>query len=152
MADDESVSVMLAKLEALSSSREREDALIAQRTMWLMLAQSFLFGTFAIANNQRVNNGNRVPDEVANGLVYLIPTLALAVAVLVGFAVGAGAYMHWIWSSALHTMCQTPQANALEWPLRLPASRTLLLMGQLPPLLLPLVFIVAWLVVLRWVH
>lgn len=127
---------------------EHEDNLIIQRLSWLMASQSFLFTAYAIATNglsAALAEHENIYRQQLFLLVRLIPIVAVCNGLLIYLSVLAAL-------KALRELRRDYQARAGNVALLpIQTSRTTRLLGLSAPLLLPLLFIVVWLVLLlRW--
>ena len=142
--------VPLSALEYYQLVRERiehEDNLIVQRLSWLVGSQSFLFTAYAIVTNGLATQPPTVTTHFMNQLArlfQLIPVVGTLTSVLIYVsilaAVVAMRQLRNSYRSRFGKDDDLPiQTHA---PIRLP--------GYSAPVLLPLVFIIVWLVL--WMH
>src|SRR3954454_204549 len=77
----------LQMYSAMRGQVEHEDNLINARIIWMVIAQSFLFTSFATA----LNSPARPPDQffpaLHNWLLWLVPGIGVALSLLVGISV-----------------------------------------------------------------
>ena len=137
--------LLIAKHNMLSAEIKHEDNLIGQRMTWLVISQSFLFGTFVTLLGQM----NQRSDRLAFTLVTLVG-LAMPLLVLIG--VGTAISLIWRWRLQQERLYELPGAKELDWPRLKPWRRTILL-GHLVPVLVPIGFLIVWTVILvRIIH
>ena len=135
--------LLITKLNMIDAQIQHEDDLIGQRMSWLVISQSFLFGTLATLIGQR---GLADPGAVRL-LLVLIPLVGGLLSVLVLAAVGAANYAMWQWRAALDRICALPEARQLDWP-RLRYRRRMTVLGDLLPIAVSGGFFLAWVVIL----
>jgi hypothetical protein len=68
---------------------EHEDNLIGHRISWLVASESFLFAAFALVITSANDLDSRGAVGARDALLYVVPSLGLALAVIVVSAVGA---------------------------------------------------------------
>lgn len=124
---------------------EHEDNLIGQRLSWFVAAQAFLFTAYAITVS---NSGpNHVPliIERMHLLLWLIPMTSILTCVLIYVAILAGIL-------AMADLRRLYQKHAdFEAVTGLPpvlGFRQAQIMGQVAPMLVPLVFFTVWVILL----
>jgi len=120
--------LLITKLNMIDAQIQHEDDLIGQRMSWLVISQSFLFGTLATLIGQR---GLADPGAVRL-LLVLIPLVGGLLSVLVLAAVGAANYAMQQWRVAIDRICALPEARQLDWP-RLRHRRRTTMLGDLLP-------------------
>lgn len=131
--------------EIIRSQIEHEDNLINQRLSWFVAAQAFLFSAYAILLNAppRVRlEGFARQQEI---LFFLIPLVAIGVSILIYITVIAAMLA----TANLRRLLKThmnEKASALLPPVQ--GYRQTLLLGQASPLLIPLLFLISWIVLL----
>jgi len=137
--------LLITKLNVIASEIRHEDNLIGQRTTWLVMGQSFLFGAFAslIAQVSSVSAAARV----AKLLRVLIPLVGLLLPVLVLLAVSAATYAIWQWRAEHDRLRKMLEAEGLDWPL-LSNATWVMVTGQLLPIAAALGFALAWVVII----
>ena len=136
---------LIARLNMIAAQIMHEDNLIGQRMSWLVISQSFLFGTFATLVGLRV-----VVSEAAGAvrlLIILIPLVGVMLPVLVLVAMGAATYAISQWRAERDRILEMPEAKQLDWP-RLKHQSRVNLLGQLLPFAVSLGFLLAWIVIL----
>ena len=79
---------LIAKLNMVEGAIRHEDGLIGQRMSWLVISQSFLFGTFVALVGQRGGVVSGAAGAVRL-LLLLIPLVGVLLPVVVLVAVGA---------------------------------------------------------------
>jgi len=137
--------LLITKLNMIDAQIQHEDDLIGQRMSWLVISQSFLFGTLATLIGQR-----GLTDPAAGAvrlLLVLIPLVGGLLSVLVLAAVGAANYAMQQWRVALDRICALPEARQLDWP-RLRHRRRMTMLGDLLPIAVSGGFFLAWVVIL----
>jgi hypothetical protein len=135
--------LLIAKLNTIDVQLRHEDNLIAVRMSWLVISQSFLFGTFATLV------GLRSIADIAAGAVNLLLILIPVVGVLLPLLVLVGAASDAMsqWRAERDRICEMPESKHLEWP-RLKRWRLVTVLGHLLPIVISLGFMLAWLVIL----
>jgi hypothetical protein len=138
------------RLNAISSEIQHEDDLIGQRTTWLVMSQSFLFGAFATLIGQ-MNNLEAAAHRVKL-LQVLIPLVGLLLPILVLLAVGAATYEIWQLRTEHDRVCEMLDAKGdrLEKPRRRPTW--VMMLGQLLPIAAGLGFVLAWIMILAQIR
>ena len=129
----------------IAAEIRHEHDLIGQRMTWLVISQSFLFGTFATLIGQRSSAGTA--GGMLRLLLILTPLVGVLLPVVVLMAVGAATYAISQWRAERDRISEMPEAKQLEWP-HLKHSRLLTLLGQLLPFAVTIGFLVAWVVIL----
>jgi hypothetical protein len=121
--------------EIIRSEIKHEDDLIGQRVSWFTASQAFLLTALAIAHQGKAT----LPTPANNALFPLIPVVALCSSVLIFCGVVAGISALSQWRARFRDLVSRhPDAPRLlndDW---------IVAMGWSAPLVLPLVFIVAW--------
>ena len=105
---------LIDRLNMIDAQLRHEDDLIGLRMSWLVISQSFLFGTFATLVGLQSVVG-KAADAVSL-LLVLIPTVGVFVPVLVLVSVGAAAYAMSQWRAEHDRICNLPEAQHLDWP------------------------------------
>ena len=126
---------------------QHEDSLIMQRLAWLMAAQSFLFTAYAIIANASPQPRNPVLVKQQDLLFTIIPGVACLSSVLIYSSVIAGILVQ----NRLRDAYATQVAPAGDFP-EIQGSRLTLWLGLVSPILLPLVFLIAWLIIWSQAH
>jgi len=136
---------LIARLNMIAVQINHEDGLIGQRVTWLVISQSFLFGTFVALVGLKGVVG---PEAGAVRLfLTLIPLIGMLLPVLVLVAVGAATYAIWQWRAEHDRICKMAEAKQLDWP-DLKHRGLVSLMGHLLPIVCAVGFLLAWLVIL----
>ena len=136
---------LITRLNMIAVQINHEDELIGVRVSWLVISQSFLFGTFAALVGQKGVVG---PEAGAVRLLLtLIPLVGMLLPVLVLVAVDGATYAIWQWRVERDHICKTAEAKQLDWP-GLKHRRLVSLMGHLLPIVGSVGFLLAWFVVL----
>ena len=121
--------------DIIRSEIKHEDDLIGQRVSWFTASQAFLLTALAIAHQGKAT----LPTSANNALFPLIPIVALCSSVLILFGVVAGIAALSQWRARFRALAIThpdvPRVLHDGW---------IVIMGWSAPLMLPLVFIVAW--------
>ena len=125
----------LALYEVIRSEIKHEDDLIGQRLSWFTASQAFLLTALAIAHQGK----SALPTPANNHLFPLVPIVALCSSVLIVFGVIAGIAALSQWRARLRVLV----SRHPDIP-RLANDGWIVTMGWSAPLVLPLVFIVAW--------
>jgi len=125
--------------EIVRSEIKHEDDLIGQRVSWFTASQAFLLTALAIAHQGKTS----LPTTANNALFPLIPIVALCSSLLIFFGVVAGIAALAQWRARMRGLI----ARYPDLP-RLTNDRWIVVLGWSAPLVLPLVFIVAWLYLL----
>jgi hypothetical protein len=136
---------LIDKLNMIDAQLRHEDDLIGLRMSWLVISQSFLFGTFATLVGMRSVAG-RTADAIRL-LLLLIPTVGVFVPILVLVAVGAATYAMSQWRAEHDRICNLPEAQLLDWP-SLKRRKLVMVLGHALPIAASVGFLVAWLVIL----
>ena len=121
--------------ETIRSEIKHEDDLIGQRVSWFTASQAFLLTALAIAHQGKT----ALPTPSTNALFPLIPIVALCSSVLIfaGVIAGIAALVQWRHRlrALAHLHPEVPRLKHDGW---------IITMGWSPPLVLPIVFIIAW--------
>jgi len=121
--------------DIIRSEIKHEDDLIGQRVSWFTASQAFLLTALAIAHQGKTT----LPTSSNNALFPLIPIVALCSSVLIfcGVVAGIAALAQWRarFRALAHGHPEVPRVVNDGW---------IVVMGWSAPLVLPLVFIVAW--------
>ena len=121
--------------DVIRSEIRHEDDLIGQRVSWFTASQAFLLTALAIAHQGKAT----LPTAENNHLVPLVPIVALASSILIFCGVLAGIAALSQWRARLHLLA----SRYPDLP-RLTSDRWIITLGWSAPIVLPLVFIVAW--------
>jgi NADH:ubiquinone oxidoreductase subunit 5 (subunit L)/multisubunit Na+/H+ antiporter MnhA subunit len=127
---------------------QHEDNLIVQRLAWLMAAQSFFFTGYAIVANATPPPRNPLSAKQLDLLFDIIPAVAFISDVLIYCSVIAGVLALY----RLRRAYATHVAPVGNFPEIHQGSRLTRWLGFAPPILLPLVFLIAWLIVWSRAH
>lgn len=139
-----SEALLIAKLNLIASKIAHEDNLIGQRTTWLVMSQSFLFGAFAALVVEMNRAGT--PGPMAKILRIVIPLVGVLLPFLVLSAVCAATFALSRWRAERARILTMPEARDLDWPEV--DHRAVRVAGQLLPLATALGFMLAWLAIL----
>jgi hypothetical protein len=137
--------LLIAKLNMIAAQINHEDDLIGVRVSWMVISQSFLFGTFVALLGLKGVVGPEAGAVML--LLTLIPLVGMFLPVLVLVAVGAATYAIWQWRVEHDRICKMAEARQLDWP-DLKHRRLVSLMGHLLPILGAIGFLLAWSVIL----
>jgi len=121
--------------EVIRSEIKHEDDLIGQRVSWFTASQAFLLTALAIAHQGKTD----LPTSSNNALFPLIPIVALCSSIVIFCGVIAGIAALSQWRARLREL-----AGRLPDLPRLLNDRWIVILGWSAPIVLPLVFIVAW--------
>ena len=121
--------------DIIRSEIKHEDDLIGQRVSWFTASQAFLLTALAIAHQGQT----KLPTPSTNALFPLIPIVALCSSILIFCGVVAGIAALSQWRARLRELASTHP----DLP-RLLNDSWIMAMGWSAPVVLPLVFIVAW--------
>lgn len=126
---------------------QHEDSLIMQRLAWLMAAQSFLFTAYAITANASPQPRNPALVKQQDLLFTIIPVVACLSGVLIYCSVIAGILVQ----NRVRDAYATHVASVGDFP-EIQGSRFTYWLGLAAPILLPLVFLIAWLIIWSQTH
>jgi len=135
---------LIARLNMIAAEMKHEDDLISQRMSWLVISQSFLFGTFATLVSLTGVTGP--PAVAVTFLLALIPLVGVFLPALVLLAMGAASYAISQWQAEHDRIRAMPEAKQLDWP-RLKHRRLVTALGQSLPTVVSVGFLLAWLAV-----
>ena len=141
MADE----LLVTKLAMIVSQIQNEDDLMGQRTNWLVVSQSFLFGTFVAVIGLSRETG--MAASFAKLLVVLIPLVGVLLPIVVMLGVYAAASSIRQWRVEHDRLCATPEGKGLDWP-RLRHRTTLVALGHLLPVTVAGGFTLAWVAIM----
>jgi len=137
--------LLVTKLTMIASQIQHEDDLMGQRTNWLVVSQSFLFGTFVAVIGLPTATG--MAASFAKLLLVLIPLVGVLLPIVVTLGVYAAANAIRQWRVEHDRLCGTPEGKALEWP-RLEHRTRLVALGHLLPVTVAGGFTLAWVVIM----
>jgi len=140
-----SVDVLIGKLNRISSEIKHEDDLIGQRTTWLVVSQSFLFGTFVAV--LALTSGTGRAAAFTKLLLVVIPLVGVLLPIVVLLAVYAAAFAIQQWRAEEDRLCRMPEGKELDWP-RLKRRRLVVLFGHLLPVTVAVGFALAWVAIM----
>jgi len=126
---------------AVRDQIQHEDSLILQRLAWLTAAQSFLFTAYAITANAGGEPRNPVLSKQQDLLLTIIPAVACLSGILIYCSVIAGVLVQ----NRLRDAYATHVVSVGDLP-EIQGSRFTFWLGLAAPILLPLVFLIGWLV------
>ena len=126
---------------------QHEDNLIMQRLSWLMAVQSFLFTGYAIIANASPQARNPLLAKQQDLLFNIIPGVACISDLLIYCSVIAGVLA----LDRLRQAYATHVASVGGFP-EIQGSRLTRWLGIASPILLPLVFLMAWFIVWSQAH
>jgi hypothetical protein len=127
---------------------QHEDNLLVQRLAWLMAAQSFFFTGYAIVANATSQPRNPLSAQQLDLLFNIIPAVACISDLLIYCSVIAGVLALY----RLRKAYATHVAPVGTFPEIYQGSRLIRWLGFASPILLPLVFLIAWLIVWSRAH
>ena len=136
---------LIDRLNMIDAQLRHEDDLIGQRMSWLVISQSFLFGTFATLVGLRSVVGTAA--GAVRLLLVVIPAVGVFLPVLVLVSVGAAAYAMSQWRAEHDRICNLPEAQHLDWP-SLKHWRLVTVLGNSLPIVASVGFLLAWFVIL----
>jgi hypothetical protein len=126
---------------------QHEDVLIVQRLSWLMAAQSFLFTAYAIIANATPQARSPLLAKQQDLLFNIIPAVACISDILIYCSVIAGVLALYRLRKAYATHL-SPIGGFPE----IQGNRLTRSLGIASPMLLPLVFLIAWGIVWSQAH
>lgn len=124
---------------------EHEDNLIGQRLSWFVAAHSFLFTAYAITVSNSGPNHTQPVIERMRLLLWIIPTTAILTCVLIYAAIVAGSIAIMSLRRLYHNYVDYAAIEGLP---AVQGYRRTQLLGQSAPMLMPLVFLIVWLILL----
>jgi hypothetical protein len=133
--------LLIAKLTQIASEIKHEDDLLSQRTTWLVISQSFLFGTFVAVLALKPEAG--VALAFAKLLVVVIPLVGVLLPIVILLSIYAAASAIGQWRAEHDRLCGTPEGKALDWP-RLKHRTVVVFLGHLLPITVAAGFALAW--------
>jgi len=136
---------LIAKLSLIASEIKHEDDLISQRTTWLVISQSFLFGTFVAVLGLKTEAG--LAAAFTKLLVVVIPFVGVLLPIVVLLALYAAGSAIRQWRAEHDRLCGTPEGKALEWP-RLQHRTAVVFLGHLLPITAAAGFVLAWVTIM----
>ena len=137
--------LLITKLTMIASQMQHEDDLMGQRTNWLVVSQSFLFGTFVAVIGLSGRAG--MAGSFAKLLLVLIPLVGVLLPIVVMLGVYAAANAIRQWRLEEDRLCATPEGKALDLPR--PRHRTALVaLGHLLPVTVAGGFTLAWIAIM----
>jgi hypothetical protein len=124
--------------------RERidyEENLLNQRVIWLIFSQSFLVSAYAIMLNSPPEPKSPLYGELQSSLMWLLPILSLILSIIVYMSVISALYH----ISELRKSFETyPKDDTIEHFPAMNDTSFIRRLGALPPIVVPLLFIGAW--------
>jgi hypothetical protein len=136
---------LIVKLNLIASEIKHEDDLIGQRTTWLVISQSFMFGTFVALLSLKSETG--MAAAFAKLLLWVIPLVGVLMPVVILLALYAAASAIRQWRLEHDRLCATPEGKELDWP-RLKHRTLVVLLGQLLPVSVAGGFALAWVAIM----
>ena len=137
--------LLVTKLTMIASQIQHEDDLMGQRSNWLVVSQSFLFGTFVAVIGLPTATG--MAASFAKLLLVLIPLVGVLLPIVVTLGVYAAANAIRQWRVEHDRLYGTPEGKVLEWP-RLEHRTRLVALGHLLPVTVAGGFTLAWVVIM----
>jgi hypothetical protein len=122
--------------KAIRDEIQHEDNLAGTRLNWFIASQAFLLSALAIAHTSK----DQSPPNPHNDFYFpIVPLLAIASCVLILLGIIAGAVAIRRWRRLLNQMIQqNPSLPAIG------SDRCIMRLGWSAPLLLPIIFFLAW--------
>ena len=130
----------------IAAEIRHEDDLIGVRISWLVISQSFLFGTFVALVGQRGGVVSGAAGAV-RFLLLLIPLVGVLLPVVVLASMAAASYAISQWRVERDRITKMPEAKHLDWP-RLRHRRQVTVLGQSLPFAVSIGFMLAWVAIL----
>jgi len=128
--------VDFAAYKAVRDEIAHEDTLAGTRLNWFITSQAFLLSALAVAHS---NSNVRTPDLRNDFFFPLIPLLALVTCLLILIGIIGGAVAIRRWRRVLNQMIrQDPSLPAIGH------DGWIVQFGWSAPLLLPVIFLIAW--------
>jgi len=137
--------LLISKLNLIASEIKHEDDLLSQRTTWLVISQSFLFGTFVAVLGLKPEGGLAL--AFAKLLVVVIPLVGVLLPIVILLSLYAAASAIRQWRAEHDRLCETPEGGALEWP-RLRHRTAVVFLGHLLPITVATGFTLAWVAIM----
>ena len=137
---------LIAKLNMIDAEIRHEDDLIGQRMTWLVISQSFLFGTFAALVGLKGGVVSGAAGAVRL-LLLLVPLVGVLLPVFLLVAMSAAFYAIAQWRVERNRLCETPEGLQLDWP-HVKHRRLVTVLGQSLPFAVSIGFVLAWLAIL----
>jgi hypothetical protein len=137
--------VLMAKLTLIASEIKHEDGLIVQRTTWLVISQSCLFGTFVSV--VALKGGTDMAVAYAKLLLVVIPLVGVLLPLAILLALHAAASAIRQWRAEHDRLCEMPEGKELEWP-RLEHRTSVVFFGHLLPVVVAVGFALAWVAIM----
>ena len=117
--------------------KNKEDELMSQRLGWLLTSQIVLFAAYGILIKD-------IPPESNKRLIYVIETFGIAIACLIFIGILAAIIASYI----LYTKVNNKIENPLNEKQTLGVHPVLTVIGWLVAALIPVIFIIAWFMLL----
>jgi len=124
------------------SQIEHEDNLVGQRLSWFVAAQSFLFTAYAITVSNLRPAEYSISSRMQHSMLIVVPLVALLTCLLLYVAIIAGLVAIANLRRLFNEHVGQPTQQGLP-PIQ--GYRHTQLFGQAGPVLLPLIFVAAWL-------
>ena len=142
MKDDESgttrVTIPLEPYKRYCRQLDKEDTLIDQRLNWMIASQSLLFAALGLTNN-----------SLFSIISIVVPIVGLCVSYFVGISVRAAVSSYYKYSDKLVRACSPSADTEFHFP-QLHRDEKNIRRGFKSALVLPWVFLGAWVIVLLW--
>ena len=136
---------LIARLNMIAEEIRHEDNLIGQRMTWMVISQSFFFGTFATLAGEATIV--KAESGAVRLLLLLIPLVGVFLPLLVLVAMGAAHYAISQWRAERDRIFELPEAKKLHWP-HLKQWKTVSRLGQLLPVAASIGFMLAWVLIM----
>jgi hypothetical protein len=133
--------LLITELNLIASEIKHEDDFLSGRTTWLVISQSFLFGTFVAVIVLSGRAG--MAAAVAKLLLVVIPLVGVLLPIVILLSLYAAASAIRQWRAQHDRLCATPEGKDLDWPRVKPQTRVVAL-GHLLPITVAVGFALAW--------
>ena len=149
--ETQSDDVSLAELYRIIRSQiEHENDLVSQRVIWQILTQAFFFGAYATLLNASKDAKDSLFESEQTLLLWLMPTAALLAGVLTYIGIlsslKTSVYLRQLYEGHVHSRASRDPSSKLYPAIQGPPP--LQYSAMFSPAALPIVFTLAWLVVL----
>jgi len=135
--------MLVTRLNLITSEINHEDDLMGQRTTWLVMSQSFLFGAYASLVGRPAT---AAVEHMIRLLDLMIPLVGLVLPILVLPALGAAISMVWQLRADRERIYAMLEGKGVEGSKH--QSNMVLILGQSLPVAAGLGFVLAWIIIL----